>query len=82
MTRAISTGTTWRPPDFPSAMSTALGARERPMTQITGPTTIGGKSLLTTPTPKIRTTKLSTTYRSPEAARPQSVPGTPQAWTP
>jgi len=52
------------------AMSTATGARVRPITTITGPVTTGGKSSRTRRLPTSKTKRAKSAYTSPAATTP------------
>ena len=69
-------------PDLPRARFTPTGARISPMTMMTGPVTTRGRYVSRNSLPLMRIAKLRTTYTMPEAAKPHSVPGMPQVWTP
>ena len=59
------------------AIFTPVPANDRPMSIITGPTTMGGNRLVMKFTPRRRTSALITPYTAPTATRPQSVPESP-----
>jgi len=63
MIRAVFWGTSTAEPSpvLPRAMFTATGARMRPMTMITGPVTMGGRTFCSTPTPYFLMSRLKIT---------------------
>ncbi len=63
MIRAVFSGTSTAAPSpvLPSAMLTPVGARMSPMTMMTGPVTMGGRSRVMIAMPRQRMRKLNTT---------------------
>ena len=59
------------------AISTPVPANERPISMMTGPTTIGGKSRVTNPIPRRRKIRLIIPYTSPTPIIPNRVPDKP-----
>src|SRR5690606_22821941 len=59
------------------AISTAVGARDRPIIIITGPTTTGGKRRSINRMPRALTIADTIPYTSPTAIIPDKVPGQP-----
>ena len=59
------------------AIFTAVGAKPKPITIITGPVTTEGKTLIIIPEPPQKIIRLKTKYNAPAAASPDRVSGKP-----